>query len=251
MIKQLQRIISDKAHEEFQKWREENPDGFLLNVRTKKSGMIHRSICDHLGDTEWQAGHFGDLGKLMKVCSLNLRELHEWGTQNGITHITECSDCKPIDDQKLMAEIAEAIFDKEEFNPDAVSDERRKILHDIVLRQGQPAFRRSLLDAYGRRCSITGCDVIQVLEAAHVCQYQGQGTNHVTNGLLLRSDIHTLFDLKLLTVHPETLQIYVSPTLKDSPYRYLTEKILREPIDPTKKPSKLALRKHFDASGIE
>ncbi|MCF6156446.1 MAG: HNH endonuclease [Candidatus Brocadia sp.] len=251
MIKQFQKIISEKAHEEFQKWREENPEGFLLNVKSKSSGMIHRSICAHLGNTEWQAGQPGDLGKQMKVCSQNLKEIHNWATQNGITHITECSDCKPIDDQRIMSEIAETIFNKDEFDPDIVVDERRKTLHDIVLRQGQPAFRKSLLDAYGGRCAITECDVVHVLESAHIYPYQGEETNTVTNGLLLRSDIHTLFDLHIITVHPETLKIHINPTLKDSLYWELNEKTLREPIDEASRPSKLALRKHFDSSGIE
>lgn len=187
----------------------------------------------------------------MKVCSPSLNLIHQWVTQNGLKHVTECSHCKPFADQRIMAEIAETIYDKNEFDPDGVVDERERILHDIVLRQGQPAFRKALLDAYDGRCTMTGCSVVQVLEAAHIYPYQGDETNNITNGLLLRSDIHILFDMNLITVHPETLQIHISPTLIASPYGELNKNKLREPIDAANGPSKLALQKHFDASGIK
>lgn len=251
MISQFHKTLQANAHAEFQNWRRENMDGFFLNVKTKKTGMIHRSNCLHPGSPDWQANELGDLGKQMKVCSLNLVAIHKWATNNGITHLSECSDCKPVDDQRIMTEIAEELLDRIEFNPDNVVDERKRILHDIVLRQGQPAFRKTLLDAYEGRCVITGCSVNHVLEAAHIYPYQGNKTNDISNGLLLRSDIHTLFDLKLLTVHPETLEIYVSPTLASSHYGELHKRKLREPIGAENGPSKLALRKHFESSGLE
>ena len=71
----------------------------------------------------------------------------------------------------------------------------------VTLRQCQPAFRNALMDAYERRCAITGCTIDAVLEAAHISPYRGIKTNHVTNGLLLRADIHTMFDCGLIKVH--------------------------------------------------
>ncbi|WP_200883691.1 HNH endonuclease [Archangium violaceum] len=52
--------------------------------------------------------------------------------------------------------------------------------------------------AYGGRCALTDCEEPRVLEAAHIFPYHGPQTNHVTNGLLLRADLHVLFDLGLL-----------------------------------------------------
>ncbi len=70
-------------------------------------------------------------------------------------------------------------------------------------RLGQGTFRLGVLDAYERRCSVTGERIVPVLEAAHIRPYAAQGPHLVSNGLLLRSDIHRLFDLGYVTVTPK------------------------------------------------
>jgi putative restriction endonuclease len=70
-------------------------------------------------------------------------------------------------------------------------------------RLGQGAFRVLVTDAYHRRCAITGERTLPVLEAAHIKPYSEEGPHRVTNGLLLRSDLHILFDKGYLTVTPE------------------------------------------------
>lgn len=87
------------------------------------------------------------------------------------------------------------------FNPTNLEDGRKKIERMVTQRQGQPAFRNALLAAYNNRCAITGCTIDDVLEAAHISPYLGKHTNHVTNGLLLRADVHTLFDRGLIKIH--------------------------------------------------
>jgi putative restriction endonuclease len=67
-------------------------------------------------------------------------------------------------------------------------------------RLGQGAFRVLVTDAYQRRCALTGERVLPVLEAAHVRPYAAGGSHAVQNGILLRSDLHTLFDRGYLTV---------------------------------------------------
>jgi putative restriction endonuclease len=67
-------------------------------------------------------------------------------------------------------------------------------------RLGQGAFRVSVTDVYRRRCAVTGERTLPILDAAHIRPY-GQGGEHdVTNGLLLRTDIHRLFDLGYVTI---------------------------------------------------
>lgn len=87
-----------------------------------------------------------------------------------------------------------AIDELDEFDPKNNKDGRRKIERLVAIRQGQPMFRMKLMDAYERRCAITGCTIEDTLQAAHISPYRGDHSNHVTNGLLLRADIHTLFD---------------------------------------------------------
>jgi|JI6StandDraft_1071083.scaffolds.fasta_scaffold66006_3 hypothetical protein len=119
-------------------------------------------------------------------------------------------------------------------------DQRERTWQEIVLRRGQQEFRQHLLVRYGFRCQMTGCDVTDVLEAAHIIPYRGRSSNHVDNGLLLRSDIHILFDLCLVSVDPDTLQIARSRTIRSYPELVPALTILNEG------PSRDALRRHWD-----
>lgn len=130
------------------------------------------------------------------------------------------------------------------FSPADIADARRRVLAQIVRRQGQAAFRDALIKAYEGRCAITGCTVERILEAAHIVPYQGQQTNITPNGLLLRSDIHTLFDLNLLTVDPTTMMVRVSPELSGTEYGYLQGKAVFLPARPVDRVSIDALDWH-------
>ncbi len=67
-------------------------------------------------------------------------------------------------------------------------------------RLGQGAFRVLVTDAYQRRCAITGEKTLPVLEAAHIKSYADNGPHEVSNGILLKSDFHTLFDRGYVTI---------------------------------------------------
>lgn len=132
----------------------------------------------------------------------------------------------------VMTALADAVKDAEEigaFDAKNVEDARKRVLAGIVRRRGQPAFRKALIDAYGGACAITGCDLTMILEAAHVHPYKGEHTNAISNGLLLRADIHTLFDLRLIAIDPETLMVLVSPELDGTEYAGLRNRKL-DPI---------------------
>jgi len=134
-----------------------------------------------------------------------------------------------------------------EFSPDDVIDARKRTLASIVRRQGQGAFRRTLLKAYSSQCAVTGCRIEALLEAAHIVPYLGADTNVVSNGLLLRADIHTLFDLGLLWVDPDSLRVGMTDNLKVSEYGSLVQKPLLLPSILSDRPSIKALQSHLDA----
>ena len=90
---------------------------------------------------------------------------------------------------------------------------------------------------------MTGCAVLAVLEAAHIKPYQGENDNHPENGLLLRSDIHTLFDLDLLGIEPHRLQVELHPSLAKE-YGDLTGATLG--CAPARRPSQEALKLRYD-----
>jgi len=70
-------------------------------------------------------------------------------------------------------------------------------------RIGQGGFRVLVTDAYERKCAVTGESTLPVLEAAHIRPYSEEGPHEVKNGILLRSDMHTLFDRGLIGVSPD------------------------------------------------
>ncbi len=131
------------------------------------------------------------------------------------------------------------------FDPESVADERQRAFRAIRIRRGQPAFRAALLEAYAKRCVITGCGVEDVLEAAHIFPYRGTLTNHVSNGLLLRTDIHTLFDCDLLAIHPDTRRVVIAESLQGSSYAKIADTSLRLPSHEADGPSKKNLQRRF------
>ncbi|RMR50374.1 hypothetical protein ALP84_02291 [Pseudomonas cichorii] len=132
------------------------------------------------------------------------------------------------------------------FDPTDIPDARKRILSSIVRRKGQRSFRKKLLKAYDGQCAVTGCRIEALLEAAHIVPYQGTGTNVVSNGLLLRADIHTLFDLGLLWVHPDSFLVGLADELKHSEYGSLDQKPLSLPSSLQDRPSAKALQHHLD-----
>jgi len=104
--------------------------------------------------------------------------------------------------------------------PDETSiiQERRAVLRQIALRRGQKAFRDRLIRRYGAICQVSECRLIDLIEAAHIEPYSVRGDNSAANGLLLRSDLHTLFDLALLAIEPGSLIIRLHPSVGSDGY---------------------------------
>jgi predicted restriction endonuclease len=130
------------------------------------------------------------------------------------------------------------------FDPSNPAEGRQRVLQEMWQRQGQGTFRSTLLDAYAGRCAITGFDVGHALDAAHITPYRGPQTNNPQNGLVLRADIHNLFDLYLISVDVETMTVVISEKLKGTSYESLSGQKLALPKDPALRPHHDALRTH-------
>jgi putative restriction endonuclease len=124
------------------------------------------------------------------------------------------------------------------------SDIRTRILRQIRARQGQARFRAALRSRYGDACMITGCAAMEAVEAAHISPYRGPADNHPENGLLLRADLHTLFDLDLLAVDPGTLRIQIAESVRGFGYEAIHGHQLN--VGATPGPSRSALRDRWD-----
>jgi putative restriction endonuclease len=84
----------------------------------------------------------------------------------------------------------------------------------ILPRLGQGSFRVMVTDAYQRHCAVTHSPILYVLDAAHIKPYQAGGPHALSNGVLLRQDVHTLFDRGYVTITPEH-KVEVSKRIKD------------------------------------
>ncbi len=124
----------------------------------------------------------------------------------------------------------------------------QRIKRDIINRRGQWSFRQGLLAAYGSQCQVTLYTGEPALEAAHIYPYSegGDYTNDLRNGLLLRADIHTLFDLGLLRVVPESLAVRIMGPLTNTSYATLEGRTLQ--ASTTLRPSREALERKWAQS---
>lgn len=100
-------------------------------------------------------------------------------------------------------------------------DARVKRLTETWARDQQGAFRERLFERYGRACQITGCTVMSVVQACHLRSVSAQGSDRADNGLLMRIDLHVLFDAGRLGVDPDTLTVHVCASLSGTEYAEL------------------------------
>jgi len=126
---------------------------------------------------------------------------------------------------------------------ESIKDERKRTNVERVSRKDQRKFRDSLLDAFQGKCAITSCDVERALDAAHIFPYRGQATDCAWNGILLRLDLHRLFDSYLLTIDPLSGQVYLEPSLMNS-YGVVANAKVCFPEEPVSENRKQVLRWH-------
>lgn len=110
----------------------------------------------------------------------------------------------PAKDAYLVSDAVAALDPDVRFGP-------ARVIHP---RLGQGTFRVAVTDAYGRACAVTGEHSLPALDAAHIRPFAADGPHDIRNGLLLRSDLHRLFDKGYVTVTPD-LRFEVSGRLRD------------------------------------
>lgn len=122
----------------------------------------------------------------------------------------------------------------------------------VMPRLGQGSFRLMITDAYQRRCAITSERTLPALEAAHIHRYSHGGDHSLSNGLLLRSDLHRLFDRGYLAIEPRALTVQVSPRIREEfengrDYYALEGRKLTKPKNPLAFPSIERLIHHYES----
>ena len=144
-----------------------------------------------------------------------VRQPSDWGRQNlrykrydltegeGLRIWRECQERAP----GIRADLVEDLPIAEQAGP------RWGTPTLVIPRRGQGTFRVAVTEAYGRACAVTNEHSLPALEAAHIRPYAEEGPHAVNNGILLRSDLHRLFDRGYLTVTTD-YKLEVSKKLK-------------------------------------
>jgi len=152
---------------------------------------------------------------------------------------------------RLFELAKQAILLKRDVGEAALREEppRYGLEHLIKPRLGQGGFRVEVLEGYQRRCAITGERTLPVLDAAHIQPYAQLGPHELPNGMLLRSDWHTLFDAGYVTVTND-LRIEVSRRIKEEfsngrdYYAFHGQPLKILPEESSQRPSKKYLEWH-------
>jgi hypothetical protein len=130
--------------------------------------------------------------------------------------------------------------------PDEVRELDEPIAYSRSKRRvAQVQFRQDLLRAYDQRCAVTGYDAHDALQGAHILSYRGRSSQLVRNGLLLRADVHLLFDRHLIGVEPDALRVRLAPPLLSTAYAGLDGRAISRPLRDDDAPDTKRLAVHW------
>ena len=173
-----------------------------------------------------------------------IRQPRDWRPQ---TEVGRREDLTQGEGARIWQAIVDRLRGRRTAEP-VLEDARYGAPQTVRPRLGQGAFRIVVTDTYDRRCALTGERTLPVLEAAHIKPYSSGGAHDITNGLLLRSDLHTLFDRGYLTVTPE-YRLEVSRRIREEyengrDYYALSGRELRPPRITSARPDPVLLGWH-------
>jgi putative restriction endonuclease len=160
-------------------------------------------------------------------------------------------DVSNVEGARLFEQARYAMRMKPDFGDTILREESPRYGTEQLIkpRLGQGGFRVVVLEGYERRCAITGEKTLPVLEAAHIQPFAEKGPHDLSNGLLLRSDWHTLFDRHYITVTND-LRVEVSRRIKEEfsngreYYAYHGSQLKALPKKSTERPAKEFLEWH-------
>lgn len=205
--------------------------------------------CAELGD--YLVGATGDIGRV-PADRIDRIEADFGGIERFVRRrLLNTSVGGPILDMSGMIRLSERDLAKLQLlEPQNSKEGRQAVVDTIIKRRGHPGFRQALLDAYEYRCAITNFTAVDALEAAYIVPFRGKSTHHASNGLLLRADVHTLFDLGKIAVDTRTMSVVIGDDLMETSYRILAGRPLRYPRDESQRPSTEALDLHRRLAGL-
>ncbi|HEY9764322.1 MAG TPA: pentapeptide repeat-containing protein [Trichocoleus sp.] len=118
-------------------------------------------------------------------------------------------------------------------------------IQSVLKRRVQYSLQQKLLEVYNYQCAITQCPIRPLLETTLITGSGKVLLDHPSNGLVLRSDLKTLYDLHLLAIHPDNLTVLLSPTLLKTDYAALKGRKISVPVQQSCKPNPGCLKHHL------
>jgi putative restriction endonuclease len=172
---------------------------------------------------------------------IQMGKIYDMNTGTGLHLWNEVAERLPRTRTKIIGPATEATQEQARYG--------RPIL--VAPRLGQGSFRAMVTDAYEYRCAITRERTLPVLQAAHIRPYSEGGQHQLTNGLLLRSDLHTLFDKYYLSIEPTKRVLVVSRRIRAEfengrDYYALASRPLAPPANTLDVPTTENLVYHFE-----
>jgi putative restriction endonuclease len=172
---------------------------------------------------------------------IQMGKVYEMQTGTGLHLWNQVVERLPRTRMKIMGPATESTQERARFGTPIL----------IAPRLGQGSFRALVTDAYRYRCAISSERTLPVLQAAHIRPYAEGGQHDLSNGLLLRSDLHTLFDQHYLTIEPNNKTLIVSRRIREQfengrDYYALNNRPLTQPSDAIALPSTQNLAYHFE-----
>lgn len=223
----------------YRTWLAKHPDGWVLNTNRRPSNrylILHRTSCHTISQYRQHEGTEAFTGgRYAKACATHPGALLAWIKERGFDTFTGfCSACKTSEDSLNTAAASGSGIASEPPGSPGEDDAWRE--GQIRIRRGQAKFRAKLLKAYGQQCAVTGTKLEALLEAAHIAPHAGGTDYRVTNGLLLRADIHTLYDLHHLSVDAQG-KIHLSKEARRTEYKVYHGTFVRPPLTEASKPA--------------
>jgi len=199
-------------------WGEESGCLSFIGEDLRKYGAVCRalrSICDEVNFPAEVRGLLFDRAARMQPMHLTLLEAinRSIGGALAWSNVLDAGDAyvsgrKAHDDISMPLEVACAA---------------------IRVRRGESRLRQQLFRNFRGRCAISGECPKDLLEVAHIAPYPAGDVNSPRNAVLLRSDLHTLWDLQLIGVNPETLEVSLSEAIRGTYAEAIAGRSLTEP----------------------
>lgn len=211
------RVRKENANNEFAFLDRDNKSFNLKKIFPSDSKKITLVFGDLSVETERGGAENQLYLKAPKRCIINHEKIEGMSQKKLVKYLGLSADTRVgfnlriSDDEKVLFAVGfeshRYYTDNEEIKFQIID---KKVYREIMSRRGQFAFRQKLLSKYNNKCAISGCETIEVLEAAHIIPHSESPSYDIGNGIILRADIHTLFDLYLLSINPDTEKVEVS-----------------------------------------